>query len=66
MRKAWCGAYGGSQFLYGFLKVYEKIFHYKFMLDIIYFGMYFIGESYSGSITVSKTVHGGSNPSSPV
>ena len=24
-----------------------------------------IGESYSGSITVSKTVHGGSNPSSP-
>ena len=26
----------------------------------------FIGESYSGSIAVSKTVHGGSNPSSPV
>lgn len=26
----------------------------------------FIGESYNGSITVSKTVHGGSNPSSPV
>ena len=25
-----------------------------------------IGESYSGSIAVSKTVHGGSNPSSPV
>ena len=25
-----------------------------------------IGESYNGSITVSKTVHGGSNPSSPV
>lgn len=25
----------------------------------------FIGESYSGSIAVSKTVHGGSNPSSP-
>lgn len=25
----------------------------------------YIGESYSGSITVSKTVHGGSNPSSP-
>ena len=24
-----------------------------------------IGESYNGSITVSKTVHGGSNPSSP-
>ncbi len=24
------------------------------------------GESYNGSITVSKTVHGGSNPSSPV
>ena len=24
-----------------------------------------IGESYSGSIAVSKTVHGGSNPSSP-
>lgn len=24
-----------------------------------------IGESYSGSMTVSKTVHGGSNPSSP-
>ena len=24
------------------------------------------GESYSGSMTVSKTVHGGSNPSSPV
>ena len=23
------------------------------------------GESYNGSITVSKTVHGGSNPSSP-
>ena len=25
-----------------------------------------IGESYNGSMTVSKTVHGGSNPSSPV
>ena len=25
-----------------------------------------IGESYNGSIAVSKTVHGGSNPSSPV
>lgn len=28
--------------------------------------VYIIGESYSGSIAVSKTVHGGSNPSSPV
>lgn len=27
---------------------------------------YSLGESYSGSIAVSKTVHGGSNPSSPV
>ena len=25
-----------------------------------------LGESYNGSIAVSKTVHGGSNPSSPV
>ena len=27
--------------------------------------LYIVGESYSGSIAVSKTVHGGSNPSSP-
>ena len=25
----------------------------------------YTGESYNGSITVSKTAHGGSNPSSP-
>ena len=25
----------------------------------------YLGESYNGSIPVSKTVHGGSNPSSP-
>ncbi len=30
------------------------------------FRVYPKGESYNGSMTVSKTVHGGSNPSSPV
>lgn len=37
--------------------------YHKYYVECI---VYFIGESYSGSIAVSKTVHGGSNPSSPV